>query len=226
MIKIPYGESDFKKLIEKNFFYQDRTHFIPELEAWSSQYQVFLRPRRFGKSLFISILHYYYGLEYATNFQNIFGKYYIGKNPTEEANQYLVLRFEFSRINTKTHETTYAGFLRNVRSGGEKHLQTLMIGLLFPYKAFFIHSEYESSRVYPDIFLERIPDISIPNEVVLELKYVKKRDADTLPDVIQQAENQLNTYMNTERFMRPDVCGFYVIFLGGKVHQWRAYGTY
>jgi Predicted AAA-ATPase/PD-(D/E)XK nuclease superfamily len=571
MIKIPYGESDFKKLVVNDLFYQDRTQFIPMLEDWASKYQVFLRPRRFGKSLFISILQHYYGVEYASDFQFLFGKYYVGKHPTKEANQYYVLRFEYSRIDTKTHESTYAGFFKNtllgvrnflaiydhlftktekqeivrektpedliktlfsfmlikgikrkiyllideydhfanellsfdmerfkldvsrngfvrkfyetlkhataegvlgrifitgvspvtldsltsgfnisdnmstnarfhelmgftapeviamlqqcniaeeklpalmhdltdwydgyrfsirsnehlfnpdmvlyflkeytadgrypipmldtnivsdyrkiknifkiggeelsrfeiidelVKNGyidfeltflynlesnfteedflsllfylgmlrvkeeggsswrfeipnyvikklyfeyftsiflektkfantnrpitkaidymmqernpdpffkvvehvlsenhsnrdslvyGEKHLQTLMIGLLFPYKSFFIHSEYESQRQYPDIFLERVYGRPLKYEVVLELKYVKKIDADTLPDVIQQAENQLNSYMITERFSRPNVCGFYVIFLGSKVHQWGEWGHY
>jgi hypothetical protein len=571
MIKIPYGESDFRKVVTQDLFYQDRTHFIPLLENWSSQYQVFLRPRRFGKSLFISILQHYYGLEYAADFQSLFGKCYIGQHPTAKANQYYVLRFEYSRIDTKTHESTYAGFLKNTLLGvrdflnaysmlftkaerqtvlkeknpedviktlfsffkekqlknkiyllideydhfanellsfdmdrfkkdvsrngfvrkfyetfkhataesvidrifitgvspvtldsltsgfniadnmttnvrfhelmgftasevigllgqcdipaekvpqlmedltdwydgyrftpesdlhlynpdmvlyflkeyhgrekypvpmldtnivsdyrkiknifkiggdelsrleiieelvtngyidfeltflynleynfteedflsllfylgmlrvgeeggsswrfeipnyvikklyfeyftslllektkfantnrpitksidammqernpepffkvveyvlsenhsnrdsmvyGEKHLQTLMIGLLFPYKSFFIHSEYESKRQYPDIFLERVYGRPLKYEVVLELKYVKKVDADTLPEVIQDAENQLNRYMITERFSRPNVCGFYVIFLGGNVHQWREWGHY
>jgi hypothetical protein len=81
MIKIPYGESDFKTLIAGKYFYQDRTHFIERLENWNSKYPVFLRPRRFGKSLFISTLHHYYGLEYKDEFQNLFGNLYIGKQP-------------------------------------------------------------------------------------------------------------------------------------------------
>lgn len=103
---------------------------------------------------------------------------------------------------------------------GEKHLQTLMIALLFPFKAFKIHSEYESKRTYPDIFLERIPDRKINYEVVLELKYVKKSAADTVETVIAEAKTQLKGYMQSERFSRPDVRGFYVVFLGGKVHKW------
>ncbi|MDX2302498.1 MAG: AAA family ATPase, partial [Microscillaceae bacterium] len=117
MIKIPYGESDFKTLMAGNYFYQDRTNFIEQLEKWNSKYPVFLRPRRFGKSLFISILHHYYGLEHKDDFQNLFGKLYIGQHPTENANHYLVLRFEFSRIDTATHESTYQGFLTNTLLG-------------------------------------------------------------------------------------------------------------
>lgn len=569
MIKIPYGESDFKKLVLEDYFYQDRTYFIEQLEKWNSNYPVFLRPRRFGKSLFVSTLHHYYGLEYKDEFQSLFGNLYIGQHPTEAANSYLVLRFEFSRIDTSTHESTYAGFLTNTLLGarsflatyaqfftdsdqnlilsqtspeaviktifgivgskkishkiyllideydhfanellsfdldrfksevsrngfvrkfyeslktasgegvvdrifitgvspitldsltsgfnisdnismnpifhnmmgftheevaailpqveipiektpalmadltawyngylftldvqtrlfnpdmvlyflkeygimgkyphvmldtnvisdyrkvrnifkigggendkfelleklvddgfidfpltrlynldapftqddflsllfymgmlsyreispigwrfeipnyvikklyfeyftsiflaktnlvntqrpihkaveallsqgnpepffkiveyvlaenhsnrdelsyGEKHLQTLMIGLLFPYESYFIHSEYESRKGYPDIFLEKMPNRAIKYDIVLELKYVKKSAHHTLEKVAEQAESQLGEYMQSERFSRPDVLGFYVVFLGGEVYQWKQWG--
>jgi hypothetical protein len=570
MIKIPYGQSDFESLRMENYFYQDRTQFIDKLERWNSNFLVFLRPRRFGKSLFISVLQHYYGLEHKDNFATLFGNLYIGQHPTESANNYLVLRFEFSRIDTATHESTYNGFLKNTLDGarafmntyksyfteedivlvnsqksaedvlktlfrfvknniphkiyllideydhfanellsvdfarfqkdvsytgfvrkfyeslkaatgegiidrifitgvspitmdaltsgfnisdnismnpifhdmmgfthaetevilkkssipeekipkmmsdltewydgyrfsstnsgplfnpdmllyflkeysilgkypeemldsniitdyrkirsmfrigsdeteklallneltdtgyidfpltriynlennftdedflsllfymgmltfreakssdwrfeipnyvikklyfeyfgalylektqfsrsqrpimqsidalmnegkpkgfldiveyvlqenhsnrdemtyGEKHLQTLMIALLFPFKAFKIHSEYESKRTYPDIFLERIEDRKINFEVVFELKYVKKSAEDKLASVITEAQTQLNGYMATERFSRPNVRGFYIVFLGGKVFECKEFGDY
>ena len=571
MIKIPYGISDFKTLIESDYYYQDRTIFIEKLEKWPSQYPVFLRPRRFGKSLFVSTLHNYYGLEYKKDFQKIFGKLYIGKKPTKLANSYMVLRFEFSRIDTYTHESTYQGFSNNVLSGvrrfmsayssffttkqvefietcsspesvvntlfdfikqnkithkvyvlideydhfanellsfdmnrfkndvsrngfvrkfyeslkaasgegivdrifitgvspitldsltsgfnissnitlnplfhdmmgfthqevesilyksdiseekipllmsdltewydgyrfctedlallfnpdmvlyflqqysiqetypevmldtnvisdyrkirnifkigneetarfelleqlvqtgyidfpitrlynleldftdddflsllfymgmlsfkewadvgwrceipnyvikklyfeyftaihlaktrfavtkrpirqtisalisqgnpepffkmveyvlsenhsnrdemvyGEKHLQTLMIGLLFPYESYFIHSEYEARRSYPDIFLERLPDKPTKFDIVLELKYVKKSAEDKLEKIVEEAQIQLDGYMTSQRFARPDVRGFYVVFLGGTMYKWEEWGTY
>jgi Predicted AAA-ATPase/PD-(D/E)XK nuclease superfamily len=571
MIKIPYGQSDFRGMIEDDYFYQDRTEFIEKLEKWSSKYPVFLRPRRFGKSLFISTLHHYYGLEHKNDFQKLFGKLYIGQHPTDSANNYMVLKFEFSRIDTATHESTYEGFLKNVISGartflgaynefftseqqaiienetspesvikaifdftkknkipykiyllvdeydhfanellsfdmnrfkndvsrngfvrkfyesfktatgdgvvdrifitgvspitldsltsgfnisdnitinpvfhdlmgfthkevaeilhesaiptekipkmmsdlaewydgyffvpdvknqlfnpdmvlyflkeysiaekypaimldsnvisdyrkirnifkigggetekyellenlvqqgyidfpltrlynleaeftqndflsllfymgmlsfkeeanigwrceipnyvikklyfeyfnaiylaktrfvkstrpiaetvstllgegnpepffkiveqvllenhsnrdemvyGEKHLQTLMIGLLFPYESYFIHSEYEAKRGYPDIFLERMANKPLKFDIVLELKYVKKSAANTIDKVIKDTEIQLDSYMKSDRFNRPDVRGFYVIFLGGDVHTWGEWGKY
>lgn len=116
MIKIPYGESDFMTVMEGGYFYQDRTMFIENLEKWPSKFPVFLRPRRFGKSLFISTLHHYYGLEFKEDFQKLFGGLYIGQHPTPLANTYMVLSFEFSRIDTITHEKTYSGFLRNTLS--------------------------------------------------------------------------------------------------------------
>jgi hypothetical protein len=571
MIKIQYAQSDFRTLIEDGYFYQDRTEFIEKLEQWDTKYPVFLRPRRFGKSLFIRMLHHYYGLEYKDIFQNLFGNLYIGQQPTPQANSYMVLSLEFSRIDTATHESTYRGFLHNVISGvsvfmaaysvfftdeqrraiehekspesvikalfrvveanqiphqiyllideydhfanellsfdfnrfktdvsqngfvrkfyeslktatrdgivgrifitgvspvtldsltsgfnisdnisqnpifhdmmgfthaeveamlvgvgiptekiaqmmfdltewydgyifaadifrplfnpdmvlyflkeygiankypyvmldsnivsdyrkirnifkiggaenekfelletlvktgsinfsltrlynlesnftqedflsllfymgmltlknvknmrwqfqipnyvikrlyfeyftsiflektrfsntriplddsidalvnegnpdlffnviehilehnhsnrdemvyGEKHLQTLMIGVLYPFEAYFIHSEFEIKKTYPDIFLEKMMDKPINYEIVLELKYVKKSAKKTLKAVIEEAQRQLDGYMKSPRFSRPDVRGFYVVFLGGKIYKWQEWGKY
>jgi hypothetical protein len=136
MLKIPYGESDFKLLALGDYFYQDRTQFIEKLENWSAKYQVFLRPRRFGKSLFISTLHHYYGLEHKADFESLFGKFDIGKNPTPEANTYLVLSFEFSRINTVTEQSTFDGFLTNVLLGASSFFSA--------YRTFFTEEEIKA----------------------------------------------------------------------------------
>jgi hypothetical protein len=117
MLKIPYGKSDYRTLIEKNYFYQDRTSFLQTLEDWGSTYLLYLRPRRFGKSLFISTLHYYYGLQYQKDFDNLFGKTFIGANPTPNANTYMVLNFDFSSINTSTEQGVFDGFSSNVSKG-------------------------------------------------------------------------------------------------------------
>ena len=64
MLKLPYGISHYKTLIEDGYFYQDRTQYIQTLEDYGPSYLVYLRPRRFGKSLLISTLQYYYGFQY------------------------------------------------------------------------------------------------------------------------------------------------------------------
>ena len=117
MIRIAYGESSFRKVIEGGFFYQDRTQYIQKLENADTQYIFYLRPRRFGKSLFVSMLRHYYDIKHKPDFDKLFGQLAIGKKPTPLANQYLVLSFEFSRIPTNTEENTFKGFLRNTRSG-------------------------------------------------------------------------------------------------------------
>lgn len=117
MLKLPYGVSNFEQIAKGEYYFVDRTSFIAQIEQLSERYLFFLRPRRFGKSVFISMLQCYYGLEYAAHFAELFGRFAIGQQPTPMANQYLVLQFDFSRINTRDHESTFAGFLENVKQG-------------------------------------------------------------------------------------------------------------
>ncbi len=124
MIRIPYGISDFETLVKENYFFVDKTPYIEWLENLNEHYLFFLRPRRFGKSLWISMFQHYYGLEHKEDFQTLFGSFYIGKKPTASANSYLVLRLEFSRINTNSAESTFNGFLTNVRQGVANFLNT------------------------------------------------------------------------------------------------------
>jgi Predicted AAA-ATPase/PD-(D/E)XK nuclease superfamily len=119
MIRIPYGKSDYRTLVEENYFYQDRTSYMEILEDWDSTYLLYLRPRRFGKSLLLSTLRYYYGLQYQTEFNKLFGHTFIGKNPTPRANKYMVLNFDFSSIDTTSETGVYPGFLSNVTRGVE-----------------------------------------------------------------------------------------------------------
>ena len=116
-MKLPYGISNFARLIEDGYHYVDKTHYIEQLENEPAPYLFFLRPRRFGKSLFVSMLSYYYGLENQKRFDALFGKFYIGTHPTSRANTYAVLKFEFSRIDTSTPEHTQKSFLQNVLAG-------------------------------------------------------------------------------------------------------------
>jgi hypothetical protein len=97
MIKFPYGISDFQKLIKKNFYYVDRTDRIPQIEEAGDQL-LFLRPRRFGKSLLLSMLENYYDVARAGQFEEIFGNLAIGKNPTELHNKFFVLSWDFSVV--------------------------------------------------------------------------------------------------------------------------------
>jgi len=122
MRKLPYGMSNFLAVIEENCFYVDKTKYIEILENEHERYIFLLRPRRFGKSLFVSMLEYYYGIQYKDIFEKTFGNLYIGKHKTSLANSYLVLKFEFSRIDTSTDKSTYEGFYRNVKTGVERFL--------------------------------------------------------------------------------------------------------
>ncbi|KIM03164.1 MAG: ATPase AAA, partial [Sulfurovum sp. PC08-66] len=114
MKKIPYGISNFKILIQEDYLYMDKTDFIQTMEE-DSRYLVMLRPRRFGKSLLLSTLQYYYDEQESENFDTLFGHLIVGQNPTAQKNSYKILFFEFSRIETEDRETIYRGFLTNVQ---------------------------------------------------------------------------------------------------------------
>jgi len=99
MKKIIYGESNFRKIkITDEYFYIDKTQHIETLEAINESFLIFLRPRRFGKSLFLSTLQYYYDENSAHEFDAIFHDTYIGQNPTALKNSYRILFLEFSGI--------------------------------------------------------------------------------------------------------------------------------
>ena len=118
MKKIIYGESNFKKIkVNNNYLYIDKTEFIEKLEKLNESFLIFLRPRRFGKSLFLSTLQYYYDENSQDEFKQIFNDTYIGKNPTPLKNSYRILFFEFSGINTDGGmDVIYEGFKENIKS--------------------------------------------------------------------------------------------------------------
>ncbi|MDR2171229.1 MAG: AAA family ATPase, partial [Planctomycetaceae bacterium] len=113
---LPYGTADFKSVrTRKNYAYVDKTRFIELLENESSDSKIFIRPRRFGKSLFLSMLAYYYDVNYADEFERLFGDLYIGQNPTPLKNSYAVMEFDFSSIDTSSIESFRNSFCENVR---------------------------------------------------------------------------------------------------------------
>ena len=95
-ITIPYAVADFVEMRERNFYYADKTDFIPGLEDYKAP--VFLRPRRFGKSLLVSTLACYYDRTKADRFEELFGGTWIGEYPTEEHSRYMVVRYGFSAM--------------------------------------------------------------------------------------------------------------------------------
>jgi hypothetical protein len=102
-MKFPYGISDFDSLITEKYYYVDRTVYIPLLEEAGKQL-LFLRPRRFGKSLLLSMLENYYDLKKADRFDELFGGVAIGQTPTAERNRYFVLKWDFSGVSAAGDE--------------------------------------------------------------------------------------------------------------------------
>ncbi|MDW8303065.1 MAG: AAA family ATPase, partial [Bacteroidia bacterium] len=115
-VRFPYGISNIEKLILQGFVFVDKTEFIERLEVQGESYVSFLRPRKFGKSLWLSILEYYYDINQKHKFELLFGKYYIGKNPTPLHNSYRILFFDFSGIDTSDKEQAKQGFTLSVQA--------------------------------------------------------------------------------------------------------------
>ena len=95
--QIPYGIQDFVQVITQNYYYVDKTMYIPKLE--DSHNNLFcIRPRRFGKSVLLSMLHAYYDCRTKDKFQEWFGDLWIGKHPTATQGRYQVLYLDFSQM--------------------------------------------------------------------------------------------------------------------------------
>lgn len=117
MRKLPLGMSNYEDIVRENRIYVDKTKYIEILEDFPNKTVMFLRPRKFGKTLFTSTLECYYDKNRKDKFDELFKDTYIGKNPTENRNKYCILRFNFSGISTETLETTIKGFREKVDLG-------------------------------------------------------------------------------------------------------------
>ncbi len=110
MKKLPYGISNYEELITDGYYYVDKTMYIEKLENTPEKRIIFLRPRKFGKTLFTSTLENYYDILKVDKFSALFSETYIGKNPTKLKNSYSILKFNFSGIDTSNEESTIRGF--------------------------------------------------------------------------------------------------------------------
>lgn len=95
---IPYGISDFSRLIDQDYYYVDKTHFLPQIEEIAN-YIFLIRPRRFGKSVFLTMMRAYYDISQRDRFEERFGNLWIGKHPTKLQGIYQMLYFDFSKAN-------------------------------------------------------------------------------------------------------------------------------
>ena len=120
--RIPYGEASFPRIRRNGWLYVDKTWFLRPLE--DERYVFFIRPRRFGKSCWLSLLECYYGRHWAREFEGLFGGTDIGGAPTPERGRYVVVRFNFSAFNDKleTLEERFEGYcFSRLRHALERH---------------------------------------------------------------------------------------------------------
>ena len=142
--KLPYGISDYERIITNNYYYVDKTKYIEILENLPQPYITFLRPRKFGKTLFTSTIENYYDIKKKDKFETLYKDTYIGNYPTILKNSYHILRFNFSGIDTSTVDTTIDGFKREVGSSIKLFVQRYGID-------FYVNMEDEAENILDNL---------------------------------------------------------------------------
>ena len=145
MKKLPYGISNYEELIFDNYYYVDKTKYIEILENLAEKRIMFLRPRKFGKTLFTSMLENYYDIKKKEKFEKLFGETYIGKKSTELRNKYYILKFNFSGIDTSNAKNTIAGFKARVIASVRLFVEKYNLD-------FFVNEEKEPENILDNLF--------------------------------------------------------------------------
>ena len=125
-MKFPYGISHFETVVTEGYFYQDRTDRIPLVEE-AGKYLLFIRPRRFGKSLWLSTLRHYYDVSLKDRFDELFGHLEIGKSPTPERSRYMVLGLDFSCVDP-------SGTVADIKESMTAHIHAQIHNFLLYYQ--------------------------------------------------------------------------------------------
>ncbi len=145
MRKLPNGISNYETIVRENYIYVDKTMYIEKIENLSDRTIMFLRPRKFGKTLFTSTLECYYDILKKEEFETLFSGTYIGKNPTSNKNSYHILRFNFSGIDTTTNESTIRGFKNST-------IESIKIFVAKYNIDFYINQEQEAEEILNSLF--------------------------------------------------------------------------
>ena len=126
--RLPYGINDFEAIIEQNQYYVDKTMYLPLLENQPSNI-FFIRPRRFGKSIFLSMLHAYYDCSKKEKFQTLFGDLWVGKHPTPLQGKYQILHLDFSYV---------GGSIEKLEENFDMYLRVKLDGFMRVYQEFYL----------------------------------------------------------------------------------------
>ena len=191
-LKMPYGISNYEKIVNDGYYYVDKTRYIEKLENLPETSIIFLRPRKFGKTLFTSVIENYYDKNRVEKFDELFGNRYIGKNPTKNKNRYCILRFNFSGIDTSSEEATIRGFKKEVASSIEV----------------FIH------RYDLDFYVNKEDDAENILDNLIKAFYVQKAQ-EKIYVIIDEYDHFANELLgfNPERFRT-------LVSKNGKVRKW------
>ena len=175
--RILYGIANYAELVEKNGYFVDKTHWLAELEQVNNP--VFLRPRRFGKSLLCSLLGYYYDINMASRFSELFGHTWIGQHPTGKQNSYFILSLDFSVIEPgKT--------IADIERSFKVHCNYLLK---------YMPAEYAQLRDMPEIN----PEEPVSDCLGRLLSYIKKHKLPPLYVIIDEYDNFANQLVTANK---------------------------
>ena len=145
MRQLPKGISNYEDIVRENRIYVDKTMYIEKLEKLSDKTIMFLRPRKFGKTLFTSTLECYYDINKQDRFNELFQNTYIGKNPTNNKNKYCILRFNFSGISTETLDETKKSFKNST-------IESIKIFIAKYHLDFYINENQEAEEILNSLY--------------------------------------------------------------------------
>ena len=175
--RLPYGINDFEAVIEQNQYYVDKTMYLPLLENQPSNI-IFIRPRRFGKSIFLSMLHAYYDCSKKEKFQTLFGDLWVGKHPTLLQGKYQVLHLDFSYV---------GGSIDKLEENFDMYLRVKLDGFM---------------RIYQDSYLEDFKEKFFKSDSATEKLALLQDETATksipLYLIIDEYDNFTNTVLNEQ----------------------------
>ena len=175
--RLPYGINDFEAIIEQNQYYVDKTMYLPLLENQPSNI-FFIRPRRFGKSIFLSMLHAYYDCSKKEKFQALFGDLWVGKHPTPLQGKYQILHLDFSYV---------GGSIEKLEENFNMYLRVKLDGFM---------------RIYQDSYPEDVKEKFFKSDSAAEKLALLQDDTATkgipLYLIIDEYDNFTNTVLNEQ----------------------------
>ena len=172
---LPYGISDFKQLRREGKYYVDKTMFLPPMED-QGNFLFFVRPRRFGKSIFLSMMSAYYDINERSNFDTLFDGLWIKDNPTELRNSFEVLHLDFSQI---------GGSIDELR----KYFDSYMDVMINDFAQRYAHR-------YPTGYLEDVKDIKVTDGKLNYINQAAKTNGHRMYLIIDEYDNFTNTVLN------------------------------
>ena len=175
--RLPYGINDFEAIIEQNQYYVDKTMYLPLLENQPSNI-FFIRPRRFGKSIFLSMLHAYYDCSKKEKFQTLFGDLWVGKHPTPLQGRYQILHLDFSYV---------GGSIEKLEENFDMYLRVKLDGFM---------------RIYKDSYPEDVKEKFFKSDSATEKLALLQDETATkgipLYLIIDEYDNFTNTVLNEQ----------------------------